>query len=127
MPMSSKGPDGEPLSIDVATLGPERSDRVVIVSSALHGVEGFAGSAIQLAWLQAASRRTLPENLKLVVAHGLNPYGFAWLRRTNEHNVDLNRNFVSDRSFLDTESYRETSAVYDRFSTFLNPSSPPSR
>ena len=25
--------------------------------------------------------------------HALNPYGFAWLRRVNEDNIDLNRNF----------------------------------
>jgi hypothetical protein len=26
--------------------------------------------------------------------HALNPYGFAWNRRVNEENVDLNRNFI---------------------------------
>jgi hypothetical protein len=28
-----------------------------------------------------------------IVVHALNPYGFAWIRRVNEDNVDLNRNF----------------------------------
>ena len=32
----------------------------------------------------------------LVLVHVLNPYGMAWLRRTNENNVDLNRNFLLD-------------------------------
>lgn len=27
------------------------------------------------------------------MVHVLNPYGMAWLRRVNENNVDLNRNF----------------------------------
>jgi hypothetical protein len=125
--MSSTGPRGEPLTIDVATLEAGRSDRVVIVSSGLHGVEGFAGSAVQLAWLEHARRTNPRPPIRVVVAHGLNPYGFAWLRRANERNVDLNRNFTSDRSFLDTEHYRRSSAVYARFSGFLNPPSPPSR
>ena len=29
----------------------------------------------------------------LVFVHALNPYGFSWVRRVNEDNVDLNRNF----------------------------------
>jgi hypothetical protein len=29
----------------------------------------------------------------LVLIHALNAFGFAWLRRVNEENVDLNRNF----------------------------------
>ncbi len=45
-PVSSAGED---LTIDVSMLGDPQSKRTVIVSSGLHGVEGFAGSAIQLA------------------------------------------------------------------------------
>ncbi len=30
----------------------------------------------------------------MCLVHALNPYGFAWTRRVNEDNVDLNRNFV---------------------------------
>ena len=28
------------------------------------------------------------------MVHALNPFGFAWVRRVNEDNVDLNRNFI---------------------------------
>jgi hypothetical protein len=31
--------------------------------------------------------------VRIVLLHALNPYGFSHLRRTNEDNVDLNRNF----------------------------------
>jgi hypothetical protein len=30
----------------------------------------------------------------VLMLHALNPYGFSYLRRTNEDNIDLNRNFV---------------------------------
>ena len=36
----------------------------------------------------------LPEGLAHLAIHAINPYGFAWLRRVTEDNVDLNRNFV---------------------------------
>ena len=26
--------------------------------------------------------------------HGINPYGFAWLRRVTNENIDLNRNWI---------------------------------
>ncbi len=35
-----------------------------------------------------------PGDLRVVLVHAFNPYGFSWVRRVNEDNVDLNRNFV---------------------------------
>ncbi len=87
------GPDGEELAVDVAEFGPADSGDVVTVFSATHGVEGFCGSALQRHWLEehAAQR---PEGVCLIMVHALNPFGFAWVRRVNEDNVDLNRNFI---------------------------------
>lgn len=89
----STGLHGEELAVDVAELGPEDATDVVLVVSGTHGVEGFCGSALQSRWLRdcAAGR---PGELRVVCLHGLNPFGFSWVRRTNEDNVDLNRNFV---------------------------------
>jgi hypothetical protein len=36
----------------------------------------------------------IPTDLAVVLIHAINPYGFAWLRRVNEDNVDLNRNCI---------------------------------
>ena len=41
---------GDELAIDVATVG-EDGDPAVVTSSGVHGVEGFMGSAVQLALL----------------------------------------------------------------------------
>ena len=54
----------------------------------------------------------------------MNPFGMAWLRRGNENNVDLNRNFLSDRRFLDGPEYRLSREAYDRLSPLLNPRGP---
>jgi hypothetical protein len=89
-----RGPNGERLVCDVTRLGPEDAEHVVIVTSAAHGAEGFCGSGIQVGLLRSPEAPSLPEGVALVLVHALNPYGFAWIRRVNEDNVDLNRNFV---------------------------------
>ena len=52
LPLEATGPDGLELTIDIAHLGAEQPDTVVLHSCGLHGVEGFAGSAIQLQLLR---------------------------------------------------------------------------
>ena len=88
------GPSGEPLFTDVAALGPVDADRALLLCSGTHGVEGFAGSAIQTGLLRDGITSRLPDGVRLVMIHALNPFGFAHLRRANDDNVDLNRNFV---------------------------------
>jgi hypothetical protein len=86
-----RGPFGETLAVDVARFGSPLATRLLIVVSGTHGIEGFCGSAIQAAMLEA--RIDLPPNVGLLLVHGLNPYGFAWRHRTDADNIDLNRNF----------------------------------
>src|SRR5262245_61454122 len=42
----------EPLSTDVAWIGPRTATRLVYAQSGTHGIEGFCGSGIQIGWLQ---------------------------------------------------------------------------
>ncbi len=58
--------------------------------------------------------------LRLVLLHSLNPYGFAWRRRTNEDNVDLNRNWLRPG-----EPYRGSPPLYARLDALFNPPSRP--
>jgi len=90
----AKGPKGEDLTIDVAVHGPADAKAGLLVISGTHGVEGYAGSGAQIGWLHSTRNANWPAGLKIVLVHALNPYGFAWNRRVNEENVDLNRNFV---------------------------------
>lgn len=115
---------GAGLYIDVAMRGAHDAPALVI-SSGIHGVEGFFGSAVQLALLQQLTREPQPAHaagLRHVLIHALNPFGFAQLRRVNEDNVDLNRNFL-----LDGTGYSGAPEGYARLDAFLNPPSPPSR
>ncbi len=116
--LEARGPHGEDLTIDVAWLGSREAKRVLLHSSGVHGVEAFAGSAVQLAALEQPP--ALPADCALVLAHVINPYGMAWLRRVNEHNVDLNRNCLGPG-----ERREGAPALYSRLDPLLNPPSPP--
>jgi hypothetical protein len=122
-PIEQTGPQGEALGIDFARSGDERARSVVVVSSGLHGVEGYFGAAVQLALLRDENTiADLPRGVALVLIHALNPWGFAWIRRTNEANVDLNRNFL-----LPGEPYEGSPAHYAALDPLLNPKRPPRR
>lgn len=95
-PIAARSLCGEELTIDTAYLGPGSPTSLLVVSSGLHGAEGFAGSAIQHRLLRdQLSGLDVSSGCGLLLIHGLNPFGFSALRRVNESNVDLNRNFVS--------------------------------
>ena len=93
-----RGPDGGELFTDVAWLGPRDAEAVLVMISATHGVEGFCGSGAQVDWLRREEHRLLPPGVAALVIHAINPYGFAWLRRVTQENVDLNRNWVDFNS-----------------------------
>ena len=89
------GPDGEELATDVALLGNAQASSLLFLTSAMHGVEGFCGSGCQVALLHddAFIEAVASSGVAVLFYHAVNPFGFAHLRRTNEDNVDLNRNF----------------------------------
>jgi hypothetical protein len=90
-----RGPRGEMLFCDALWAGPLEAERVLVTISATHGIEGFCGSGAQTAWFASGAWRELPPGIAQLHLHAVNPHGFAWLRRVNEDNVDLNRNFVT--------------------------------
>jgi len=108
------------LTIDVAILGPDDVPTLVI-SSGLHGVEGFLGSAIQLALLDEL-KTNAEQNIRWVFIHAINPFGFDRIRRFNEDNVDLNRNFL-----LQDSRYSGAPENYARLYALLNPKTAPSK
>lgn len=90
------GPDGGELVTDTLWIGPEEAKNVLVLISGTHGIEGFAGSAIELDWLALLSSEQviLPDHAALLMVHAITPWGFAWQRRCDAEGVDLNRNVV---------------------------------
>lgn len=93
---TERGAEGEELAIDLAMLGDGGAPGLLLIISGTHGAEGFCGSGCQVALLSdAAFRADLTHaGVCVLMLHALNPYGFSHLRRVNEDNADLNRNFV---------------------------------
>jgi hypothetical protein len=86
------GPDGAALHLGVARLGPPLAPTVVLVISGTHGVEGFAGAAVQTGLLSEPP--PLPSGCALLFVHLLNPWGLAWNRREDHENIDVFRNLL---------------------------------
>lgn len=111
---SERGAQGEELSIDWAEIGTPAAAGLLLISSGTHGVEGFCGSGCQVALLHdepflAAIARA---GVSVLMLHALNPYGFSHLRRANEDNADLNRNFVDFSAPLpSSDAYAEVHAL----------------
>ncbi len=90
------GAEDETLAMDVARDGAMDADKLLIISSACHGIEGYCGSGVQVfalhdaEWLQKAR----DAGVAVLYVHALNPHGFSFGRRVTHENVDLNRNFM---------------------------------
>lgn len=106
----------EELTIDVA-IGPSSRQQTLVLSSGVHGAEAPFGSAVQLGLLEAWQSGALPRPAcRVVMIHAVNPFGFAEIRRFNEDNVDLNRNFL-----LPGEAYAGAPPKYGAMDRLLNP------
>lgn len=88
------GPAGEELFTDAAYVGRPDARHLLVLVSGTHGVEGYCGSAAQLAFLNAEFQNQLPPTTAVLLVHALNCYGFAWDRRVTAEGCDLNRNFI---------------------------------
>ena len=90
------------LSIDLCYIpGDVRSKHLMLHFCGTHGVEGYAGSAIQIYLLQnelndayIISDKQRPH---ILFIHTLNPFGMAHNRRWNKANIDLNRNCILNK------------------------------
>ena len=110
---------GRELFTDIAWFGHKNPRKALLLVSGVHGVEGFAGSAVQLATLN--NLPTLQDDTALVLIHALNPYGMANLRRFNGNNVDLNRNF-----HFSNDGWQGEPDGYAALDKFFNPRRPSS-
>jgi hypothetical protein len=117
------GAQGETLTTDVARIGAPDATKLLIVTSGTHGPEGFCGSGGQVATLHDTDllARLDKAGVALLLVHAVNPHGFSHLHRTNEDNIDLNRNCIDFHAPL------PVNAAYADVEPFVLPASwPPS-
>lgn len=117
------GAQGEMLSVDCALIGNPDAKGLLIISSGVHGAEGFCGSGCQAALLKddVLIERVRSGLHAILLIHAINPYGFSYMRRVTEEGVDLNRNFV------DFSHPRPANKAYEGIHSLLLPKNwPPS-
>ncbi len=105
------------LSVDLLYIPAQKAKKgLVIVSSGIHGVEGYVGSALQAMLMKEFMNDEMLDDTGFLFIHGMNPYGFKYTRRTTENNVDLNRN-----SSKRPELYQTKNTGYPAVTDLINP------
>jgi hypothetical protein len=122
----AQGPGGDPVTMEIGWIGPRDASNVLMSMSGTHGLEAFAGSAAQLGFARQLAGKTLPRDTALFFIHGYNGYGWAHASRSNESNVDLNRNMVDFTGPLPQNPLYDE-AVHDLFAPARVESDPTSQ
>lgn len=105
------------LFIDLLYIPPlKNTPKLLVLSSGVHGIEGFPGSAVQQMFLKELLSSEVLEETGILIIHGVNPYGFKYFRRVTENNVDLNRG-----SEMDASLFENTNPGYGALYNMLNP------
>lgn len=106
------------LTIDICYIPPVLdTGKLFVLSSGVHGIEGYTGSAIQRMFMSELIPDMGDDRPGILLIHGMNPYGFKYKRRVTENNVDLNRN-----SSVSIELYSTENRGYADLYNFINPS-----
>jgi hypothetical protein len=108
------------LTIDIAYVT-RGNPRLVILQSGLHGVEAFAGAAIEQLVFERHMKALLVSGFDVLMIHAANPWGFKHLRRVDGGNVDLNRNFAPDSK---PDFYKRENPAYEALRGIAEPESP---
>jgi hypothetical protein len=111
-------PYEDDLTIDWISSDPLTSkDKLFVLTTAEHGIEGYLGSAILQLFIDEYLPRLDPQTTGILLVHAINPWGMKQWKRTNPNNVDLNRNFVEG----DFATLAGTNPDYPKLASFLSP------
>ena len=90
---------------------------LIVLTTGVHGIEGYIGAVMLDVFFNEIYFQLDMSCTGVLVVANVNPYGMKYMRRYNENNVDLNRNFIEDWESFDLSSNKE----YPKVSTFLQP------
>ncbi|NRA63824.1 MAG: DUF2817 domain-containing protein [Pseudobacteriovorax sp.] len=97
----------------------DQAEKLVILTSGIHGVEGHVGSALMEQFFADILPKIDRQNTAFLLIHSLNPFGQKYNRRVTENNVDLCRNFSLSNALFSTKNQS-----YAKFDDFLNHQKP---
>jgi len=90
---------------------------LIVLTTGVHGIEGYIGSVMLDVFFGEIYPGLDTESTGILIVANVNPYGMKYLRRYNENNVDLNRNFILDWESFDLGTNKD----YPLISDFLGP------
>ena len=97
----------------------ERPRRLLVLTSAGHGLEGVTGGAVLRLFMDEFMDAELMADTGVLLLHALNPYGYVAGRRVTEQNIDLNRNASTYPALYQTQN-----AGYPLVDPLINPTGP---
>ncbi len=113
--------ENEDLSTDwIRSEALDCNDKVFILTTGEHGIEGYVGSAMLQYFIDNYLPRLDPSSIGILLVHAINPWGMKHHRRTNSNNVDLNRNFVWEADLIDPAFNPD----HKKIDAYVNPSRP---
>ena len=95
----------------------EDTTNLIVLTTGVHGMEGYIGSVMLDVFFEEIFPTLDKTDTGILVVANVNPYGMKYMRRYNENNVDLNRNFIEDWENFDRTSNKE----YPKVESFLQP------
>lgn len=95
----------------------EEKENLIVLTTGVHGIEGYIGSVMLDVFFEEIYPGLDVSKTGVLVVANVNPYGMKYMRRYNENNVDLNRNFILDWNTFDRTSNKDYPEVKD----FLQP------
>ena len=110
--------EGDDLYVDNIYLPATKENKnLIVLTTGVHGMEGYIGSVMLDVFFEEIYPDIDVNSTGILVVANVNPYGMKYMRRYNENNVDLNRNFILDWENFDKASNKD----YPEVKEFLQP------
>ena len=81
------------LAIDTAFFRSRAPKALLVVQSGIHGSEAVPGAAVLFLFMDKWLAKFQAAGVDVYLIHAVDPWGYKHDRRTEEHNINLNRNF----------------------------------
>ena len=95
----------------------DKKENLIVITTGVHGIEGYIGSVMLDVFFEEIYPTVDTASTGILVVANVNPYGMKYMRRYNENNVDLNRNFIKNWDEFDLSSNKD----YPKVDSFLQP------
>ena len=95
----------------------DKKTNLIVLTTGVHGMEGYIGSVMLDVFFEDIYPTLDTSDTGILIVANVNPYGMKYMRRYNENNVDLNRNFIEDWDSFD----RSSNTDYPKVLEFLQP------